>query len=74
MKPVFNMNWINSAPSVTPNRWSDKVMTKEMTEKQIQKRLLSDLQRPPNFVWTQVSMAWKSAVHELSAINSVRNT
>ena len=37
MKPVFNMNWINSAPSVTPNRWSDKVMTKEMTEKQIQK-------------------------------------
>ncbi|MFA6675510.1 MAG: FAD-dependent oxidoreductase [Bacilli bacterium] len=36
MKPIFNMNWINAAPSVTPNRWSDKVMTKAMTEKQIQ--------------------------------------
>ena len=35
MKPVFNMDWINAAPSVTPNRWSEKVMTKEMTEKQI---------------------------------------
>ena len=37
MKPIFNMNWINAAPSVTPNRWSDKVMTKELTEKQINK-------------------------------------
>ena len=37
MKPIFNMNWINAAPSVTPNRWSDKVMTKAMSEKQIKK-------------------------------------
>lgn len=35
LKPVFNMNWINAAPSVTPNRWADWVQTKEMTEKQI---------------------------------------
>ena len=37
LKPIFNMNWINAAPSVTPNRWSDKVMTREMSEKQILK-------------------------------------
>ena len=35
LKPIFNMSWINAAPSVTPNRWSDKVMTQEMSEKQI---------------------------------------
>ena len=35
LKPIFNMNWINAAPSVTPNRWSEKVMTREMSEKQI---------------------------------------
>jgi len=39
MKPVFNMNWINAAPSVTPNRWSEKVMTKELSEKQINKMI-----------------------------------
>lgn len=37
LKPIFNMKWINAAPSVTPNRWSDKVMTREMSEKQILK-------------------------------------
>lgn len=37
MKPIFNMNWINAAPSVTPNRWDDSVMTREMSEKQILK-------------------------------------
>lgn len=39
MKPIFNMNWINAAPSVTPNRWSGKVMTKSLTEKQINKMI-----------------------------------
>lgn len=37
MKPIFNMAWINAAPSVTPNRWSEKVMTRALTEKQILK-------------------------------------
>ena len=37
LKPVFNMNWINAAPSATPNRWAEEVTTKPMTEKQIQK-------------------------------------
>ncbi|HHT66787.1 MAG TPA: FAD-dependent oxidoreductase [Erysipelotrichaceae bacterium] len=35
LKPVFNMNWINAAPSVLPNRWDEEVLTKEITEKQI---------------------------------------
>ncbi|MCQ2814858.1 MAG: FAD-dependent oxidoreductase [Bacilli bacterium] len=35
MKPIFNMNWINGAPSVTPNRWTEKVMTHPLTQKQI---------------------------------------
>jgi len=39
LKPIFNMNWINAAASVTPNRWSEKVMTKELTEKQINKMI-----------------------------------
>lgn len=39
MKPIFNMNWINAAPSETPNRWSDKVITKSLTEKQINKMI-----------------------------------
>ena len=37
MKPIFNMNWINAAPSVTPNRWSEKVKTHPLKEKQILK-------------------------------------
>lgn len=41
LKPIFNMNWINIAPSITPNRWSDKVFTKQMTEKQINKMILA---------------------------------
>ena len=36
MKPIFNMNWINAAPSATPNRWAEDVITKPLTEKQIQ--------------------------------------
>jgi len=39
MKPIFNMNWINAAPSETPNRWSEKVITKSLTEKQINKMI-----------------------------------
>ena len=39
MKPIFNMNWINAAPSVTPNRWAEDVMTKELSEKQILKMI-----------------------------------
>lgn len=37
LKPIFNMNWINAAPSVTPNRWAENVKTKEMSETQILK-------------------------------------
>ena len=39
MKPIFNMAWINAAPSVTPSRWSEKVMTRALTEKQIMKMI-----------------------------------
>jgi len=39
MKPIFNMNWINAAASETPNRWSEKVITKELSEKQILKMI-----------------------------------
>ena len=39
LKPVFNMNWINAAPSVLPNRWDETVMTKELSEKQILKMI-----------------------------------
>ena len=37
MKPIFNMKWINASPSPTPNRWSEKVTTRQMTDKQINK-------------------------------------
>ena len=37
MKPIFNMKWINAAPSETPNRWDEEVITRELSEKQIQK-------------------------------------
>ncbi|MCQ2802775.1 MAG: FAD-dependent oxidoreductase [Bacilli bacterium] len=37
MKPIFNMNWINAAPSATPNRWAEDVITKPLKEKQILK-------------------------------------
>jgi len=37
LSPVFNMKWINAAPSATPNRWTEKVTTRPMTEKQINK-------------------------------------
>lgn len=39
MKPIFNMAWINAAPSVTPNRWTEKVKTRALKEKQIQKMI-----------------------------------
>ena len=39
MKPIFNMNWINAAPSKTPNRWAEDVITKELSEKQINKMI-----------------------------------
>lgn len=34
-KPVFNLDKVMAAPSVTPNRWSDKVQSREMTVEEI---------------------------------------
>ena len=39
IKPIFNMNYINAAPSVTPNRWDEEVMTRPLTVKEIQKMI-----------------------------------
>jgi len=38
-KPVLNMDSICASASATPNRWSDKVPSKAMTEKQINKMI-----------------------------------
>lgn len=35
-KPVMNFDKIGAAPSVSPNRWSEKVTAREMTKKEIQ--------------------------------------
>ena len=35
-KPIMNLDKITAAPSPSPNRWSDKVPSREMTKKEIQ--------------------------------------
>jgi 2-enoate reductase len=35
-KPVMNLDKITAAPSPSPNRWSDKLPSREMTKKEIQ--------------------------------------
>ena len=35
-KPIMNLEKITAAPSVSPNRWSDKVPSREMTVEEIQ--------------------------------------
>lgn len=35
MKPILNIDWLCMSASPSPNRWSDKVPSKEMTKKQI---------------------------------------
>lgn len=39
IKPIFNMKTINGAPSATPNRWSEQVTTRPLTEKEILKMI-----------------------------------
>lgn len=36
-KPILDVEYMSAAPSPNPNRWSDKIKTKEMTVKQIKK-------------------------------------
>ncbi|MFA5283311.1 MAG: FAD-dependent oxidoreductase [Bacilli bacterium] len=35
MKPILNIDWLCMSASPSPNRWSDKVPSKQMTKKQI---------------------------------------
>lgn len=35
-KPIMNLDKITAAPSPSPNRWSDKVLSREMTKEEIQ--------------------------------------
>ncbi len=39
IKPIFNMNSINAAPSATPNRWDESIITRPMTIKEIEKMI-----------------------------------
>ena len=36
-KPLLNVDFLCASCSPTPNRWSDKIKTKELTQKQIHK-------------------------------------
>ena len=38
-KPVINVDYLCASCSPNPNRWSDKIITKELTEKQINKMI-----------------------------------
>mgnify|MGYP001016905665 CR=1 FL=1 len=39
VKPILNVDYLCAAPSVLPNRWSDKVYSKALTVKQINKMI-----------------------------------
>ncbi len=41
LKPILDIDFLTMSASATPNRWSDKVITHEMTKKQIDKMVMA---------------------------------
>ena len=41
LKPILDIDFLTMSASATPNRWSDKVITHEMTKKQIAKMVMA---------------------------------
>ena len=59
-KPVMDLDKITAAPSPSPNRWSDKVPSREMTVEEIQEFISRHLARQQSCLRMQVWTAWKS--------------